>query len=193
MILNLEFDPTKATYGFLFGVARFTTSGKVLKEILNVIENFDLSKNSESFSKCFSSCNETYNHWAIEIKTMIVVNEHSSCELHKTIAKDKDVYVRWQLAMHTRYPSLIMYLCKNAKEQKVIIGLLENKNLTKRQYDIIVRRICEGDLFESLDDDDERLDDFIKYTMMKHRLVTPYQSRRLQNAIYMLYDAAEER
>jgi len=50
MILNLKFDPTKATYGFLFGVARFTTSRKILEDILNVIENYDLSKNGDSYS-----------------------------------------------------------------------------------------------------------------------------------------------
>ena len=124
---------------------------------------------------------------------MIVINKHSSCEIHRILSKDKNVYVRWQTAMYTRFSSLITYLCNHAKEQKVIIGLLENPNLTKRQYDIIVKRICEGDLFESLDDDDAQLDDFIKYTMIKHKLATPYQTKRMERTINLLYEQAEER
>lgn len=194
MNVSLTFDPQKSTYGFLFGVAKFTKSSKTLEEVLNTVNQYDLSDNLENYCEGFSDNSETNNGWATDIKAMIVLNKHSSCSVHKTLSEDENRYVRWNTAEFTHYTSLITNLCKNSKEQIVFIGLLDNPHLNSRQYNMIVKRLIDGTLYiENKANGDIPFDGFIKYRVLQHPFLSESQRKKLQALVDNFHDEEDKR
>ena len=148
MNITLKFNPAKATYGFLFDVVKFTKSSKILEEIKNAINKYDLSTNFVSncrgMPETIESNEISATSWKINIKAMIVLNKHSSYAVNYVLAGDEDLRVRAFTAQFTRFTSLITFLSNNSEEPKVLMGLLRNYHLNRKQFDIIYKRLIDG-------------------------------------------------
>jgi len=178
--ISFRFDPKKASYGFLIGVAKFTKSRKTLEEILKVVEKYDLSSNLEDDCSRFADVHESYKDYFVEaLKGMILVNQHSTYAMHCMLSEDEDLYVRWITAEVTRYTTLITHLCKTTKEITTIKGLLTNPHLTFNNFKIIISRLVNREIYETYDDDGTEFD-FINDYIIKEQY-NDYYSRLPKN------------
>ena len=194
MDVTLRFNPAKATYGLLLGIAKFTSSNSTLREIIKAIENHNLTSNLQEYCECiyddpddFDNVEFNVYEWPFYIKTIIVLNTHSSCSLHRMLIDDKDERVRENTARLTRYPKLITDLCKNSHDIKVIIGLLKNKHLTGRQFDIIYKRLIEELFDEFLCSED--LGELVNECLFRNGFTTDEQKKEVDAYLGELFNA----
>ena len=113
MKLTLDFDPQKATLGFLVGVVRFTDDPKVLEMVLDLLDEYNLGANFEKEVSSFSEESENSQEYIYIVKTLIVKNPASTQAMHEKLLEDEDLFVRWNLLNYTRFTSIIDKVVKS--------------------------------------------------------------------------------
>ncbi len=140
MIVHIEFDPTEASYQFLYQIALYDTNPENLDEIYNVINTCAL-RESDCFDWNYTFYDESCS--ALGVKNALVLNENTSAKTMIKLASDMDEMLRATISARTSYDEVINVLIDDTHIY-VVKNLLENRNLKKAQFDKIVQNFLNG-------------------------------------------------
>ena len=189
MDVTLSFPIQKATYGFLYGIAKFTDDHNVLFEVLDAIYSYDLSNNllkdGEKNGHGFDEKEHCLYDVSFTVKAAIIGNPKSTVKMHRKISNDRDHYARWNVAQFTKYHSILDEMCCRETHWEVIRALLVNPRLTESNFDELVKRLLnnEFDWKSSTDYDIKSVinDYFFTHRFIKYEQIVLIKEWMLQN------------